>query len=78
MTTDEAFQTLIRIHAIHKVLGCSSQQVRNYRSRDKKGQVSLKMKIELLQRAGFGMVQEPRWAVPSRLAYVPEMGTGKP
>lgn len=78
MTTDEAFRLLINMHAIHKVLDCSSQQVRNYRSRDKQGKVSLKMKLELLNKAGFKMVQEPRWAVPSRLTYVPETGTGKP
>lgn len=64
MSTNEAFEAMIGNHAIGRVLGISSSQVRNYRHLYKTGRLSEKRKIRLLQAAGFQLVQEPKWAYP--------------
>ena len=62
MTTRKAFEKMINVRGIHEKLGISSDKVRNYRARLKSDQViSLDLMEELLQKAGWVVVQEKQW-----------------
>lgn len=55
-----AFEELINRRGIHHELGISSVQVRNYRQYLKNGQnISLDLKVSLLQKAGMAVNEDP-------------------
>ncbi len=65
MTTEQSFAEMIHIRGIHKDLGISSDLVRNYRAHLKKGRnIKLETKTDLLEKAGYDLVQKPKWARP--------------
>ena len=68
MSTAKAFEKMINTRAIHRKLGIDSQQVRNYRNVLKTGltNISLDKKIELLEKAGYMVLQEMEWELKKK------------
>lgn len=65
MTTDNAFSEMIHLRGIHNDLGVSQKLVSVYRQHLKNGRhITLDQKIELLEKAGYNLVQEPKWKRP--------------
>jgi hypothetical protein len=65
MTTDKAFEEMINTRGIHNDLGVSQKLVSAYRQHLKNGRhITIDQKFELLNKAGFQLVQEPKWTRP--------------
>lgn len=63
MTTREAFEQLIRQRAWYVDLGITESIATNLKTNFKNGKVTLDKMEEILQKAGFKVVQEKLWEI---------------
>lgn len=61
MTTDEAFEELLSSLYLWLQTGKTKAQRRWYRHQFKTGKLSEFKKSELLQKAGFSLINQPKW-----------------
>lgn len=62
MTTDRAFEEMIYIRGIHHRLGVTQKLVSVYRQHLKNDRfITLDQKFDLLRRAGYKLIEEPKW-----------------
>jgi hypothetical protein len=65
MTTDQAFEEMIHLRGIHNDLGVTQKLVSAYRQHLKNGRgIKIETKMILLQKAGYNLIQEPKWQKP--------------
>lgn len=71
MTTDEAFEQLLSTRGIYKTLVLHRGTIGKMKSDLQTGhaKITLDKKIELLQKAGYKIVQEMKWDEPSKYNY---------
>jgi len=62
MTTREAFAQLVERRGWHKDLGISDSAAYSAKNHFKSGDITIEKMEELLEKAGFKVIQEKQWA----------------